>query len=370
MFSDSDPLPTNANDAELRREIQRLRAAAEADKQALLTRLGRTSLNEVIVGADNGLSGVMQRVNQVAPTSASVLLLGETGSGKEVIARSIHERSRRHDGPFIRVNCGALPPDLIDSELFGHEKGSFTGALSARRGWFERASGGTLFLDEIGELSLPAQVRLLRVLQDGTLQRVGSETDIEVDVRVIAATHRNLPLMVQEGDFREDLWYRLAIFPIILPPLHERPEDIEALASHFIQRAAQRMGFAIPPLTAQDLQRLQAYRWPGNVRELGAVLERAVILGHGRFLDLDTALGVQLLSHSSRTTGPATATIKNAGQIATLDMVIVQHINDALSFTKGKIDGHDGAAKLLDVNPNTLRGKLRKYKIDTSRFRR
>ncbi len=379
MLPVTDSLLDTATSSELRIEIQRLRAAAEADKQSLLTRMGRTSLNEVIVGADKGLRAVMQRVNQVAPTDASVLLLGETGSGKEVIARSIHERSRRHDGPFIRVNCGALPPDLIDSELFGHEKGSFTGAINARRGWFERASGGTLFLDEIGELSLPAQVRLLRVLQDGTLQRVGSEIDVEVDVRVIAATHRDLPLMAQEGNFREDLWYRLAVFPIILPPLHERPEDIEALALHFIQRAAQRMGFTTPPLQVQDLQRLQAYRWPGNVRELGAVLERAVILGHGRFLDLDTALGVQKLSggaHNIDTNNLVNGLTSNlykldnhTDQLESLDTIIRRHLQDALTVTKGKVDGPDGAAAQLKVNPNTLRGKLRKYGINPNTFK-
>jgi hydrogenase-4 transcriptional activator len=219
------------NDYRLR-ELERLRAAAEADRHTLLARLGRDTLSETIVGAQTGLRAVMERVAQVAPTDASILILGETGSGKEVIARAIHERSLRHGGPFIRVNCGALPPELIDSELFGHEKGSFTGALANRRGWFERADRGTLFLDEVGELPLAAQVRLLRVLQDGVLQRVGSEEDIHVDVRVIAATHRDLPLMVQEGGFREDLWYRIAVFPIILPPLHERLEDIEPLARH------------------------------------------------------------------------------------------------------------------------------------------
>jgi transcriptional regulator with GAF, ATPase, and Fis domain len=193
---------------------------------------------ERIIGADEGLQAVMQRVDQVAPSEASVLILGETGSGKEVIARAIHERSTRRNNAFVRVNCGALPTELIDSELFGHEKGSFTGAMTQRRGWFERADGGTLLLDEVGELPIAAQIRLLRVLQDGIMQRVGSEHDIAVNVRVIAATHRDLPHMVQEGQFREDLWYRLAVFPIILPALHERPADIKPLALHFIHRAA------------------------------------------------------------------------------------------------------------------------------------
>jgi transcriptional regulator with GAF, ATPase, and Fis domain len=356
------------NDHRLR-EIQRLRAAAEADRQTLLARLGRKTLSETIIGADRGLRAVMQRVTQVAPTDASTLILGETGSGKEVIARAIHERSHRHDGPFLRVNCGALPPELIDSELFGHEKGSFTGAFAARRGWFERASGGTLFLDEIGELPPAAQVRLLRVLQDGLLQRVGSESDIVVDVRVVAATHRDLPKMVQTGEFREDLWYRLAVFPIILPALHERPEDIAALAKHFVQRAAMRLGVPVPPLSENDIERLKQYSWPGNVRELGAVLERAVILGHGRYLDLDAALGVQLVKRQSETESPIEPHASPQEKLDPLDSVIVAHLKRALAKTHGRVDGPHGAAKQLAVNPNTFRAKLRKYKIDPAAYR-
>lgn len=357
------------NDYRLR-ELERLRASAEADRQTLLARLGRDTLNETIVGAATGLRGVMERVAQVAPTGASVLILGETGSGKEVVARAIHERSLRHGGPFIRVNCGALPPELIDSELFGHDKGSFTGALAARRGWFERADRGTLFLDEVGELPLAAQVRLLRVLQDGALQRVGSEVDIQVDVRVIAATHRDLPNMVQEGGFREDLWYRIAVFPIILPPLHERLEDIGPLARHFIRRAAQQLGVPEPPLREAQIQRLMAYRWPGNVRELGSVLERAVILGHGHELDLDTALGVQLVRPPRPIDSePAVATDYPAGSLEPLDKVVAQHLARALAATQGRIDGPRGAARLLALNPSTLRAKLRKHNIDSTRYR-
>jgi len=357
------------NDYRLR-ELERLRATAEADRQALLARLGRETLSETIVGADTGLRAVMQRVSQVAPTDASVLILGETGSGKEVIARTIHERSQRHGGPFIRVNCGALPPDLIDSELFGHEKGSFTGALGARRGWFERADRGTLFLDEVGELPLAAQVRLLRVLQDGALQRVGSEADIQVDVRVIAATHRDLPHMVQEGGFREDLWYRIAVFPIILPPLHERLEDIEPLARHFIRRAAQQLGVPKPPLRPAQVQRLMEYRWPGNVRELGSVLERAVILGHGQELDLDTALGVQLVkSPRQNSSEPVAGADPSATPIEPLNKMVAAHLARALAATRGRIDGAEGAARLLGLNPSTLRAKLRKHKIDSTRYR-
>jgi transcriptional regulator with GAF, ATPase, and Fis domain len=365
----TQPLTVMIDNDHRLREIQRLRAAAEADRDSLLTRLGRTSLSsETIIGVDGGLRAVMQRAGQVAPTDASALILGETGSGKEVIARAIHERSRRHDAPFIRVNCGALPPELIDSELFGHEKGSFTGAMAARRGWFERADGGTLFLDEIGELPLAAQVRLLRVLQDGVLQRVGSENSIQVDVRVIAATHRDLPRMVQNGEFREDLWYRLAVFPIILPALHERLEDIEPLARHFIERAAQRLGVPTPPLHKADVDRLRDYDWPGNVRELGAVLERAVILGHGRHLDLQAALGVQLLRPESRHGLPATSSNESV-PIEPLDTVISAHLKRALTLTRGRVDGVHGAASMLGLNPNTLRGKLRRHRIDPAKYR-
>ncbi|GAB3278990.1 hypothetical protein GCM10027297_16310 [Parahaliea aestuarii] len=311
----------------------------------------------------------MQRVNQVAPSEASVLILGETGSGKEVIARAIHERSRRRNNAFVRVNCGALPSDLIDSELFGHEKGSFTGAVSQRRGWFERADGGTLLLDEVGELPMAAQIRLLRVLQDGIIQRVGSEHDIAVNVRVIAATHRDLPHMVQEGQFREDLWYRLAVFPIILPALHERPRDIKPLALHFIHRAAQRLGLPTPRLKATDLQLLMSYRWPGNVRELGSVLERAVILGQNREMDLKTSLGAEgLRKFASATTKPR-AKDSEKDPIEPLDVIITQHIQRALARAGGRVDGPAGAAVLLGLNTSTLRGKLRKYGIEPADFK-
>ena len=375
-----DPLAAAvANDRRLR-ELERLKAAAEADRQMLLSRLGRSSLSETIVGANHGLRGVMARVAQVAPTHATVLILGETGAGKEVVARAIHERSTRAKGPFVRVNCGAVPPDLIDSELFGHEKGSFTGALAARRGWFERADGGTLFLDEIGELTPAVQIRLLRVLQDGIVQRVGSEREISVDVRVIAATHRDLPGLVQDGVFREDLWYRLAVFPVILPPLRERPEDIPLLAAHFVHRAAGRLGVPTPALTARDLDALLAYRWPGNVRELGAVLERAVILGGGERLDLETALGVGIArqpalpapaaSPPAAAPSPAAPPLRaQSDAVAPLDRVIAEYLAHVLRLTGGRVDGPHGAARLLRVNASTLRAKLRKHGLLPADYR-
>lgn len=363
-----EPLAAVVSNDMRSRELTRLAARAETERDALLSRLGRKGINESVLGAQGGLRQVMRRVEQVAQTDTTVLILGETGAGKEVIARTIHERSARHDGPFIRVNCGAVAPELIDSELFGHERGSFTGAFSTRRGWFERADGGTLFLDEIGELTPPVQVRLLRVLQDGIVQRLGSEQELTVDVRIIAATHRDLPLLVQDGLFREDLWYRIAIFPIILPPLHERPEDIPELALHFMQRAAHRLGLRTPVLDDEAIVRLRSYSWPGNVREFAAVIERAIILGQGSHLDLDHALG----TGSAPANGPtfarnvATATTPELppGQtIDSLDQAIKAHIKLALMHCNGRVDGPYGAAKLLQLNPSTLRSKMRKFGI-------
>lgn len=349
------------NDGRLR-ELNQLRATAEADKQSLLHRLGREQLSEEIIGTGNGLRPVLTRVDQVARSDSSILLLGETGSGKEVIARAIHERSLRAQMPFIRVNCGAMPPELIDSELFGHEKGSFTGAIGQRKGWFEQADGGTLFLDEIGELPLTAQVRLLRVLQDGTLNRVGGEQVIQVDVRVIAATHRDLAAMAQDGTFREDLWYRIAVFPILIPPLRDRLEDIPELARHFARKAAIRLGLQLQLPTAADITLLQGYPWPGNVREMSSVIERAAILGEGKRLEIAAALG---LSTTQRPTTPA----RSERKFTTLDQAIEQHICAALTRTHGRVDGPQGAARLLNLNPHTLRSKMRRFGIDPRPFR-
>ncbi len=287
-----EPFTAALRNHEHLRELERLREAAEAERQSLLTRLGRQKLADTIIGAQSGLRAVMERVELVARSDVPVLLLGETGTGKELIARTIHQRSRRADRPFVRVNCGAIPPELIDSQLFGHERGAFTGAVETHKGWFERADGGTLLLDEIGELPSAAQVRLLRILQDGWLERVGGHQPIHVDVRIVAATHRDLAAMVAQGRFREDLWYRIAVFPIFLPPLRDRREDIGPLARHFAQRAAIRFG--LPPVmpTEEDIALLQSYHWPGNVRELASVIDRAAILGEGRRLEVARALGM------------------------------------------------------------------------------
>ena len=364
------------NDSRLR-EMAALREAAEADKRSLLTRLGRKKLGgDTIVGAQQGLRAVMQRVELVARSDAPVLLFGETGTGKEVVARAIHTRSARENGPIQRVNCGAIPPELIDAQLFGHEKGAFTGAEQTRKGWFERADGGTLFLDEIGELPPPAQVRLLRILQDGWLERVGGQQPLRVDVRIVAATHRDLAGMVAEGRFREDLWYRLAVFPIVLPPLRERQEDIPALAEHFSQRAATRFGLAPVSPTPDDMALLTAYDWPGNVRELGAVIDRAAILGEGQRLDVAAALGVQPPSRRP-TAGAWRESAEQASpvlggsteELPTLDDAMRRHIEAALHRSRGRIEGPYGAAQMLAINPHTLRARMRKLDIRWQRFR-
>ena len=356
----SEPLSAVLASERSRRELTQLREAAEADKAAALARLQMRDIGVAVVGADTGLREVMREVEQVAPTGAPVLILGETGSGKEVVARSIHERSDRADGPILRVNCGAIAPELIDSELFGHERGAFTGAQAQRRGWFERADGGTLFLDEIGELPLPAQVRLLRVVQDGVFERVGGMRPLEVDVRIVAATHRDLSAMVAEGTFREDLWYRINVFTIRLPPLRERQGDIAALAEHFTARAAQRFGLVGLRVTPADVALLQRYDWPGNVRELSAVIERAAILGEGGRLDIERSLGVAAQPSQLSRERPASHEPADDGAFLTLDAAMAKHIERALARCGGRIDGPRGAAKLLAIHPNTLRSRMEK----------
>jgi transcriptional regulator with GAF, ATPase, and Fis domain len=372
------------NDARFH-ELKSLREAAEADRDTLLSRLGKQDVNEEVVGARTGLRHVMERVELVAQSDVPVLILGETGTGKEVVSRAIHARSKRADGPFLRVNCGAIPPELVDSQLFGHEKGSFTGAAEQHQGWFERADRGTLFLDEIGELPLPAQVRLLRVLQDHQIERVGGRSPLHVDVRIVAATHRDLSAMVQEKTFREDLWYRINIFPILLPTLRERLEDIPALVRHFAVRAATRFGLPAVEPTDADLRLLAEYDWPGNIRELGAVIDRAAILGGGRRLDVGTALGLGRPAAAPPRSPPADATLyevvpeepaaatpppASTGAIVPLATAMRQHIERALTATHGRIEGRRGAAALLDINPHTLRARMRKLGIEANHYRK
>jgi hydrogenase-4 transcriptional activator len=377
-----EPLAVAVENDDRMHELRSLREAAEADRQSLLTRLGRQDVNEEVVGGRTGLRHVMERVELVAHSDVPVMILGETGTGKEVVSRAIHLRSKRHDGPFIRVNCGAIPPELVDSQLFGHEKGAFTGASQQHQGWFERADRGTLFLDEIGELPLPAQVRLLRVLQDHQIERVGGKSLVHVDVRIVAATHRDLAAMVAERTFREDLWYRINVFPIVLPPLRERMDDIPALAQHFARRAATRFGLPTVEPTAADLQLLAGYHWPGNIRELGAVIDRAAILGGGRFLDVQTALGLGrrppsppgppadvTLYEVIPESPPAEEADPTPADIIPLAAAMRRHIERALTATCGRIEGKGGTADLLEINPHTLRARMRKLGIDPGRFR-
>lgn len=357
-----EPLAAALDTSNRFHELESLRRAAEADRQAALRRLGRDTLDEEIIGARAGLRAVLERVDLVAKSDVPTLILGETGSGKEVIARAIHDRSARHDGPFLRVNCGAIPPELIDSQLFGHERGAFTGATEQRRGWFERADTGTLFLDEVGELPPAAQVRLLRVIQEGTLERVGGQATVRVDCRIIAATHRDLPGMVRAGTFREDLWYRLAVFPIVLPPLRERREDLRDLATHFARRASMRFGLPDFTITDDDLAALARYDWPGNVRELATVIDRAALLGSNGRLALASAMAAPPLLPARSDTGAGASS-----DIAPLDDAVRAHIRAALARARGKVEGPRGAAEMLRVNPNTLRSKMRKLGIRRER---
>ena len=337
------------------REILKLKDLLADDNRYLYGELRRLSGDE-IVGANFGLKDAMDRVRQVAPLDSPVLLLGETGVGKDVIANAIHYSSLRRDGPFINVNCGAIPDTLIDSELFGHEKGAFTGALSQKRGRFERADKGTIFLDEIGELPLQAQVRLLKVLQSKEIERVGGVKTIPLDIRIIAATNRNLQEMVSTKQFREDLWFRLNVFPIWIPPLRERKVDIPALLQHFISLKARELKLpTIPTLSSGAIDPVMEYHWPGNVRELENVIERALILnpnGPLSFAHLNQA-------QQQKTSYLAELTIEPEN----LDEVISRHIRQVLSKTNGKIHGPGGAAELLGINPSTLRNRMKKLGI-------
>jgi hydrogenase-4 transcriptional activator len=330
--------------------------------------------DERLIGADTGLAAVMGRAQLVSRSNAPVLLFGETGTGKEIVARAIHERSAFRRGPFRRVNCGAIPSELIDSELFGHEPGAFTGAVTRRKGWFEQADGGTLFLDEVGELAPAAQVRLLRVVQDGEVVRVGGERATRVNVRIVAATHRDLPAMVRAQTFREDLYYRLSVFPIVIPPLRDRPGDIRAFAEYFAERAANRFGVKPVPVSDDDVRLLALYTWPGNVREMAAVMDRAVLIGQGRTLEVGGALGtwsptVPRPHHQGRGSSSAGGVDVDPGAITPLDDVMKGHIEKALRHTKGRVDGPHGAARLLRINPHTLRARMRKLRIDGRGFR-
>ena len=331
-----------------------------ADDKRYLEKELLQNIGEKIIGADSGLKTIMESVEQVAPTDSPVFLQGETGVGKEVIASAIHKTSPRRDGPFIKVNCGAITASLIDSELFGHEKGAFTGAVAQKRGRFERAEGGTIFLDEFAELPPEAQSRFLRVLQDKEIERVGGEGPIKVDCRVIVATNRNLDEMIKQARFRYDLYYRIRVFPIFIPPLRKRKSDIPALTQHFMRKKARELAIpVIPALAPGALDRLMAYHWPGNVRELENTIERALIINRGNpltFNDLWPDHQPVANSHDPK-----------EDPILSLDEAMARHIRKALYKAGGKIEGDDGAARMLSINPGTLRQRMRKLGIPFGR---
>jgi DNA-binding NtrC family response regulator len=293
----------------------------------------------------------LRAVEKVAPTDTTVLILGETGVGKELIARSVHNISRRHKRPLVKVNCAALPVNLIESELFGHEKGAFTGAFQQKIGRFELADGGTLFLDEIGELPLELQAKLLRVLQEGEFERLGSNKTLKVDVRLIAATNRQLEKEIEKGTFREDLYFRLHVFPIQIPPLRQRKEDIPPLTAHFVEKFCSRLGRKILQIPQKAIEQLQAYDFPGNVRELENLIERAVIISPADKLTLPP------LQDKKRKNS------EEEGLLLSLEENERQHILRALKATKGRIHGEEGAAKILQINASTLRSRMEKLGI-------
>ncbi|MCP4406034.1 MAG: sigma-54-dependent Fis family transcriptional regulator [bacterium] len=349
------------------KELLELKELLAEDNRFLQSEL-REVAGEEIIGADFGLRDVMEMVRQVAPLSSPVLLLGETGTGKEVIATAIHNVSLRKDGPFIKVNCGAIPENLVDSELFGHEKGAFTGALSRKRGRFERANGGTIFLDEVGELQPEVQVRLLRVLQEKEIERVGGTEPVKVDIRVIAATNRDVKSMLKDGTFREDLYFRLNVFPITIPPLRDRKDDIASLVYHFMHKKSREIGRKnVPPLDSGALGRLMAYSWPGNVRELENSVERALILNRDVPLAFDeTRASIAPKTRVEPEADAAQMDIQGEERLA-LDEVVSGHIRRVLDMTGGKVGGEGGAADLLQMNPSTLRKKMRKLGIPFGR---
>ncbi len=312
-----------------------------------------------------GMHQVCEMIWQVSRQDCPVLRLGETGTGKEAVAETLYRSSGRVDAPFIKMNCGSLPESLMESELFGHEKGAFTGAVASRKGFFERAHRGMLLLDEVGELSLPAQTRLLRVLQEGVLERVGGDEERRIDVRIIAATHRNLDRMVQSSGFRSDLYFRLSVFPIAIPPLRRRPEDIPVLIRFFIARKCSEYCVQnLPEPSPENMKELLSYPWPGNLRELSNAVERAVILWMG---DMRRPLVISPTARfMPQEQEPASAGIAAApaqGRFETLNEVISRHILRALERSGGKISGKGGAAELQDMHPNTLRARMQKLGI-------
>ncbi len=347
-------------------QVQELQKKLEAENVYLQEEIRKEHNFEEIVGNTKGLLDVLRKVETVAPTDSTVLILGETGCGKELIARAIHNRSKRKHRPLVKVNCGAIPTGLVESELFGHMKGAFTGALERRTGRFELADGGSLFLDEVSELPLDTQVKLLRVLQEHEFEPLGSSRTIEVNVRIIAASNRDLEKAVQEGRFRADLFYRVNVLPVTLPPLRERSADIPLLASFFVERFSRQFGKQITGMSQDTMDALSRYSWPGNIRELQNVIERAVVLCSGSIL----RLGNDLLPITSEASvehifGESTS-LAAENSSSSLENVERSHILQVLQETRGVIEGPRGAARILNLHPNTLRSRMKKLGIERS----
>ena len=354
-------------------ELQALKNRLHAENIYLQEEIRREHNFEEMVGNSPAILSVLQKVEQVASTDATVLLLGETGVGKELIARAIHDRSARKERPLVKVNCGAIPAGLVESELFGHVKGAFTGALEQREGRFKLADGGTLFLDEVSELPLEAQVKLLRVLQEQEFEPVGSGRTIRVDVRIIAATNRGLNDAIRGGRFRDDLFYRLNVFPLEVPSLRERRSDIPQLAAYFLARSAKRFGKPVTKISQGTMELLKAYNWPGNIRELQNIIERGVVLSQGSTLSLDgdlfavsfpSATGIQPLERPAAKPAP---TVSAPLALGSLEEVERNHILAALEESGGMIEGARGAASVLKLHPNTLRSRMQKLGIKRTR---
>ena len=333
-------------------EIGALKDQLEAENTYYREKIQAVEGSSELLGQSDPMKYLLYRIRQVAPSATTVLIQGETGTGKELVAEAIHSLGPRKDQALVKVNCAALPPSLAESELFGHEKGAFTGALSQRKGRFELADGATLFLDEVGELSPELQAKLLRVLQDGSFQRVGGQRTLKSDVRVIAATNRNLSKDVAAGRFREDLWYRLNVFPISVPPLRQRKDDIPTLAQAFVQRTCQRLGRTVLELPQSVVQALQARDWPGNVRELQNVIEQAVLVSDGTLLLLSEHVKLEPAGASSGAASPQS-----------LEDVERKHILEVLQATMWKLEGREGAAAVLGLKPSTLRSRMQKLDI-------
>ncbi len=337
-------------------EAEKLRKELELEREYLMEEVDEVGSFGEILGHSPALERALRQVEMVAGTDANVLVLGESGSGKELIARAIHQRSPRARKPMVKVNCGSIPRELFESEFFGHVRGAFTGAVKDRVGRFQLADGGTLFLDEVGEIPLELQSKLLRVLQEGEFERVGEDRTRRVDVRVIAATNRDLRQEVEKGRFRLDLYYRLGVFPLESPPLRERREDVAELVRHFVRQAAMRFHVPEPRVTQREMERAQGYDWPGNVRELQNTVERAVILARGGTLDLDLPSGVKSVVAVKTSPGKVIPEVEwRAREKANLEA--------ALEAAKGKISGVGGAAELLGVNPATLTSRLKVFGI-------